>query len=471
MRYRVVIGAEAHVQLNTNSKLFCSCSAEFGGEPNSRCCPVCLGFPGVLPVLNRKAVEYTILTALALNCQVAEECRFARKNYFYPDLPKNYQISQYEEPIGNDGVLEMPIDGGIKPVRIRRVHLEEDTGKLIHTAQGTSLVDFNRCGVPLMEIVAEPDIESAQEARAYYAKLHSLLQYLGVSTGSMEEGSLRCEPNISVMPEGADELGTKVELKNLNSFRAVLLGLQYEAKRQIECLERGERIVQETRRWDEGKGVTASMRTKEWAHDYRYFPEPDLVPVRIEREWLDAIKAKLPELPEARRQRFVAEYGLPEYNATLLIDSKPLADFFEECVAMFPDPKTVSNRLIDTSNLVQEGLSGRGQDWMSVQFVHLLKLQAEGTVNALTAKKVLEEMVNTGEGASDIIHRDGLTQVSAEGALQAVIDQVLQDNPEVVQRVKAGKTQAKAFLVGQVMKATNGRANPKIVNELLDKAL
>lgn len=470
MRYSAVVGAEAHVQLNTSSKLFCSCSAEFGGEPNSRCCPVCLGFPGVLPVLNRKAVELTMLTALALHCHISEQCRFARKNYFYPDLPKNYQISQYEEPIGSEGFLDLETNGEAKRIRVRRVHLEEDTGKSIHTPQGTSLVDFNRCGVPLMEIVAEPDIASPQEARAYYAQLHSLLLYLGVTTGSMEEGVLRCEPNVSVMAEGAQELGTKVELKNLNSFRAVLLGLEYEVNRQIECLKKGEGIVQETRRWDEQEGVTVSMRSKEWAHDYRYFPEPDLLPMRLDRAWIEEIERRLPEMPEARRRRFMAEYDLPEYDARLLTESQRLAGLFERCVARFGEPKMVSNWLMGSSQSINATLPEKDEWWASCA-VELLDLQKKGAISATMAKKISEEMFATGKRPSAIVQEDGLTQVSEQETLEEVIGQVLRDNTEVVRRILGGKPQAKAFLVGQVMKATNGRANPGLVVDLLEKAL
>ena len=473
MGYRSVIGAEAHVQLNTNSKLFCSCSAEFGGEPNSRCCPVCLGFPGALPVMNRKAVEFTILTALALKCQVAERCRFARKNYFYPDLPKNYQISQYEEPIGSNGYLDVEVDGKTKRVRIRRVHLEEDTGKSIHTAQGTSLVDFNRCGLPLMEVVAEPDIETPQQARAYYTGLHALLLYLGVTTGSMEEGGLRCEPNVSVAPEGAKELGTKVELKNLNSFRSVMLGMEYEIDRQIEQLKAGKRIVQETRRWDEVKGITTSMRSKEWAHDYRYFPEPDLVPVHIDQPWLDSIRGQLPELPAERKQRFMVEYAIPEYNAALLVSSRALSDFFEECVSLFPEAKTISNWLMgDVSRLLNERRLDITQSPVSPSdLAEFLRLQKEGVVSGPAAKRVLEEMFNTGRSPSAVVEEDGLGQVSAEEGLLDVISQVLKENPDAVERFLAGKAQAKTFLVGQIMKATKGRANPKVLHDLLEKAL
>ncbi len=474
----VVIGLEVHAQLLTRSKMFCGCPTAFGARPNSQTCPVCQGMPGVLPVVNRRAIEFGIKTALAFDCRVNPACRFARKHYYYPDMPKNFQISQYEEPLAENGSLEIEIDGTSRPIGIQRLHLEEDVGKLLHegtleTAQA-SLVDYNRSGVPLMETVSRPDLRSPEEAAAYLRAFRAVLVYLGVCDGNMEEGSLRCDANVSLRPRGATELGTKVEIKNMNSFRNVKLALEFEVKRQTQALAADERIVQETRLWDADKGYTRAMRSKEYAHDYRYFPEPDLVPLEIERAWVDAIRAALPELPRQRRQRFVSQYGLPPYDAGVLTQSRALAEYYETAVREFPQPKIVSNWIM--SELLREL---PGDDERAIQrapvppanLAGLLALIADGTISGKIAKDVFQKMVGSGEDARTIVAREGLTQVADEGALAAVIDQVLAQNPKAVADYKGGKTAAAKALVGQVMKATGGRANPAIVNRLLEEKL
>jgi len=476
--YDVVIGLEVHAQLLTRSKMFCGCPTAFGAAPNSQTCPVCQGMPGVLPVVNRRAIEFGIKTALAFNCRINPACRFARKHYYYPDMPKNFQISQYEEPLAEDGALEIDVDGASRTIGIQRLHLEEDVGKLLHegtleTAQA-SLVDYNRSGVPLMETVSRPDLRSPEEAAAYLRAFRAVLVYLGVCDGNMEEGSLRCDANVSLRPRGATELGTKVEIKNMNSFRNVKLALEFEVKRQTQALEAGERIVQETRLWDADKGYTRAMRSKEYAHDYRYFPEPDLVPLEIERAWVDAIRAALPELPRQRRQRFVSQYGLPPYDAGLLTQSRALAEYYEAAVREFPQPKIVSNWIM--SELLRElpGDDERAIERAPVppaNLAGLLALIADGTISGKIAKDVFQKMVGSGEDARTIVAREGLTQVADEGALAAVIDQVLAQNPKAVEDYKGGKTAAKGALVGQVMKATRGKANPAIVNRLLEEKL
>lgn len=473
MEYQATIGIEVHAQLLTESKMFCDCPNAFGGEPNTRCCPICLGFPGVLPVANRRAIEFTVMTALALHCAIAREARFARKNYLYPDLPKGYQISQYETPISAEGYLDVEVDGRSKRIGITRVHLEEDTGKLFHTAAGTSLVDFNRCGVPLMEIVSKPDMNSTAEARAYLTALRAILQYLGVSSGNMEEGAMRCECNVSVAPVGAKEYGVKVELKNLNSFRSVVQSLEYEIDRQVRALQTGQAIVQETRRWDEGKLITVPMRSKESAHDYRYFPDPDLVPFVFEPAFVAEVRGRLPELPAARRQRFVEQYRLPAYDAGVLTESKALADFYEECARLYPDPKTVSNWVMgDLTGLLNErGLSVEQSRVRPSGLAQLLDLLNAGTISGKIAKAVLPLMLETGKTPSEIVEEQGLTRISDEGELAHAVERVLGDNPDVVAKVKAGQTKAITYLVGQVMKATRGRADPKRVNEMLRRAL
>jgi aspartyl-tRNA(Asn)/glutamyl-tRNA(Gln) amidotransferase subunit B len=472
--YEVVIGLEVHTELLTNSKMFCGCANQPGAPPNTHVCPVCLGLPGALPVINQRAVELTAMTGLALNCSISEFTRFDRKNYFYPDLMKGYQISQYEHPIARNGWLEIEHNGQRRRIGIRRVHLEEDTAKLTHrvdpvTGRPYSLVDVNRAGVPLIEIVSEPDIHSAEEARLYLMELRTILQYLGVSTGNMEEGAFRCDANVSVRPVGAHELGTKVEVKNMNSFRAVFRALEYEAERQLAAVARGEPIIQETRGWDETRGVTVSQRTKEYAHDYRYFPEPDLPPLSLPPSWTAAIRARLPELPAARRQRFAEQYGLSAYDVELLTASRAVGDYFEEVVRHFNRPKMVANwmtgelfRLLNAENLdiSQARITPAG-------LAELLALIEQGTISARAAKDVFERMFRTGEPAARVVEDMGLTQISDAAALERLVDEAIAANPKSVADYRAGKTQALGFLVGQVMKASRGKANPGLVNALL----
>ena len=476
MEYEAVIGMEVHVQLLTKSKMFCRCSADYAGAPpNTLVCPVCLGMPGTLPVINRKAVEYTIMTALALNCEIAEFAKFDRKNYFYPDLVKGYQISQYDLPLSRNGWLEIEIDGKRKRIRIRRVHLEEDTAKLIHVhrdGQSYSLIDFNRSGVPLMEIVSEPDIRSPEEARQYLIKLRTILRYLGVSTADMEKGAMRCEANVSLRPVGSKEYGTRVEVKNLNSFRSVKLALEYEIERQKRLLEAGGKVEQETMGWDESRGVTVLQRSKEYAHDYRYFPEPDLPPLVIEREWVEEIRARLPELPDAKRDRFVAQYGLSRYDAGVLVADRAVADYFEACVragAGRAEPKAIANWI--TGELFRL-MKAQGVEIEEVRItpdrlVALIGMVEDGTITASTAKKVLAEVFETGRAPEEIVRERGLAQISDVEALSRVVDEVIAANPKAVADYLAGKKPVLRFLVGQVMKATRGKANPKLANELL----
>jgi aspartyl-tRNA(Asn)/glutamyl-tRNA(Gln) amidotransferase subunit B len=471
--YETIIGLEVHVELKTKSKIFCPSSTEFGGDPNTHVCPVCLGLPGVLPVLNKKVLEYAIRAALALNCEIAEYSKFDRKNYYYPDLPKNYQISQYDLPLARNGYLNIEVNGQTKRIGITRIHMEEDAGKLIH--QGTiatspySLVDYNRTGVPLIEIVSEPDMRSPEEARAYLEKLKTIIQYTGVSDCKMEEGSLRCDANVSVRPKGSREFGTKTEIKNMNSFKALQRALAYEVERQIAVLEEGGRIIQETRTWDESKGVTLPMRSKEEAHDYRYFPEPDLVPLIIDRRWVEEIRATLPELPDERRNRYIKRYDLPAYDATVLTATKEIADYFEECVALYPNAKAVSNWMMgDLSRLLNAHNMDITQCKVSPrQLTDMLKLMDRGTISGKIAKTVFEEMFATGKDPEQIVQEKGLVQITDEGTIAAVVDEVLASNAKVVEDYLKGKDRAFGFLVGQVMKATRGKANPELVNRLL----
>jgi aspartyl-tRNA(Asn)/glutamyl-tRNA(Gln) amidotransferase subunit B len=479
MKYDVVIGLEVHAQLTTRTKMFCGCPTSFGAAPNTQTCPVCQGMPGTLPVINRRAVEYGTRTALALNCRINDGCRFARKHYYYPDIPKNFQISQYEEPLAEDGSLEVDLAGGeTRRIGIQRLHLEEDVGKLVHegtleTAQA-SLVDYNRAGVPLMETVSRPEIRSPEEAAAYLRAFRAVLVYLGVNDGNMEEGSLRCDANISLKLAGARELGTKVEIKNLNSFRNVQRALEFEVKRQAEALDRGERIVQETRLWDADGGYTRSMRSKEFAHDYRYFPEPDLVPLKLERAQVEEIRAALPELPRARRQRFVTELGLPPYDAGVLTQSRALAEYYESAVRAFPQPKLVSNWVM--SELLRE-LPADDERAIAqapitpARLAGLLRLIEDGTISGKIAKTVFEKMRASGEEASAIVRREGLTQVADAGALEAMVDAAIAGNPRAVEDFRKGKTAAAKALVGQVMKASGGKANPGMVSKLVEEKL
>jgi len=465
-----VIGMEVHAELLTHSKMFCGCETAFGAPANSQCCPVCLGLPGSLPVPNRAAIEHVLRTALALNCTINVRSIFHRKNYFYPDLPKAYQISQYDIPIGSDGHLDISVDGEVRRIRIRRVHLEEDTGKLLHVERDTSFVDYNRSGVPLMEVVTEPDLHAADEAREYLQELRRVLIYIGASDGKMEQGSLRCEPNISVRYLGDEELGTKVELKNLNSFRTVQLGVDYEIGRHSQALREGGELVQETRRWDEQAEATASMRTKEFAHDYRYFPEPDLMPLRFDAAWIERVRATLPALPAERRRRYTERYGLNDYVAGVLTDDRAVAEYFDAAVAAYAgEPLQVANWMqSDFLRLVNAGPTPI--DAVKVTPAHLaelLKLRDGGAITGKIAKSVFETMFATGKSPAAIVNEQGLTQIGSADDLGPVVDQVIADNPRVWEDVQAGEEGKLNFLVGQVMRATRGRANPGLVQELL----
>ncbi len=490
MNFETIIGLEVHAQLLTKSKMFCRCSADYASTPpNTHVCPICLGMPGVLPTINQQAIRYTIMTALALNCTISDYTKFDRKNYPYPDLMKGYQISQYDAPFGYGGWLIVEVNGKKNKLGITRVHLEEDVAKLIHRTspegESYSLVDVNRAGVPLMEIVGEPDLHSPEEARQYLIKLRSILQYLGVSTCNMEEGSFRCDANISLRPENSSEFTAKVEVKNMNSFKAVYQALDYEAKRQRKAAEEGKRLVQETRGWVEEKGETVSQRSKEYAHDYRYFPEPDLPPIIPGREWVEEIRSQLPELPEVRRNRFIDKYNLPLYDANLLTSSKEMADYEEEFVAVATGapanlPKVESakigsnwllgeaSRIMNTENIdinkFRERVSPK-------QLTGLILATHDAVINTATAKSVLGEMFRTGKDATDIIQQRGLSQISDTEAIEEEVLAVIKQNAQAVADYKAGKTQSLTFLIGQVMRNTKGRANPKLVNELLKKKL
>ncbi|HEY2993805.1 MAG TPA: Asp-tRNA(Asn)/Glu-tRNA(Gln) amidotransferase subunit GatB [Methylomirabilota bacterium] len=474
--YETVIGLEVHAQLATRSKMFCGCPTTFGAPPNSETCPICLGMPGVLPVINRKAVEYAVRTALAFGLRVNAACRFARKHYYYPDMPKNFQISQYEEPLAEDGALEVDGPDGPRRIGIQRLHLEEDVGKLVHEGDfataAASLVDYNRSGMPLMETVSRPDLRSPEEAAAYLRAFRAVLVALGVCDGNMEEGSLRCDANVSLRPRGATELGVKVEIKNLNSFRNVQRALEFEVKRQAAALDKGERIVQETRLFDADRGATRSMRSKEYAHDYRYFPEPDLVPLKLDATWIDSIRAALPELPRAVKQRFVRDYGLPEYDAAL-ITSAGLAQYYSDAVAAHHNPKVISNWIM--TDLLRE-IDDRGEATVitKVPAEHLAELVTfidNGQISGRMAKDVFAEMVETGSTCEAIVRRKGLVQVSDAGALEVLVDQAIAGNAKAVADFKAGKTAAAKALVGQVMKASGGKANPGMVDRLVQEKL
>ena len=467
-----MIGLEVHAQLQTKTKLFCRCGTDFGLPPNTQTCPVCLGLPGSLPVINRLAVEMAIRTGLALNCSIRNDNVFARKNYFYPDLPKGYQISQYEAPICENGWVGLPPNGSTKRVRIRRAHLEEDAGKNLHEGGGSdSQVDLNRAGTPLLEIVTEPDMHSPNEVDAYLRGLRDVLMYLSVCDGNMEQGSLRCEPNISLRPEGHTTLGTKVELKNINSFRFVQDALHYEIARQTQVLEEGGTVHQETRLWDADRGQTAVMRSKEEAHDYRYFPDPDLVPMQLAGEWIEELKGTVPELPHARHQRFITEYQLPEYDAGVLTSSRALAEYFETCVRLFPHPKTVSNWVMGEllRELNDSETSAEDSPVSPERLVNLLQLVEKGTISLKVAREIFPELYASPKEAEQLIQEKGLTQISDESSLVAMIQEVLMKNPTQVAQYRGGKETVLGFFVGQVMKASGGKANPSKVNELLKK--
>lgn len=469
MEFEPVIGLEIHVQMDTKTKMFCSCPVEFGAEPNSNVCPVCLGLPGSLPVINRRAVEFAIRAGLALNCQINTKSIFARKNYFYPDLPKGYQISQYEEPIAVNGWLEV----GGKRIRIRRLHIEEDAGKNIHEGSKT-LVDLNRAGTPLMEIVTEPDIDSPQLAREFLEKLRNIMRYTGVSRADMEKGQLRCDINLSIRPKGSKEFGTRVEIKNVNSFRFVQKAIEAEMERQIKLVLSGQKVVQETRTFDPSTGLTHPMRSKEEAEDYRYFPDPDLLPLVVPVEWIEEIKRTMPELPEERFQRFVKDYSLDEYSARVLTDNKELGDFFEDALKHYnKEPKLVANWLLNDllGNLSEVGKDIEDSPVSPKGLAELVRLIKEGVLSSKLAKEVLKEMVATGKDPNEVVEEKGLKQVSDEGQIRAFIEEVLKENPKEVERYRSGEEKVFGFLVGQVMKKAKGKANPQVVNKLLREML
>ncbi|MGO4548610.1 Asp-tRNA(Asn)/Glu-tRNA(Gln) amidotransferase subunit GatB [Paenibacillus sp. 2TAB23] len=473
-KYETVVGLEVHVELHTNSKIFCGCSTAFGAPPNTHTCPVCLGHPGVLPVLNRQAVEYAMKAAMALNCQIADISKFDRKNYFYPDSPKAYQISQFDQPIGEHGWIDIEVNGETKRIGITRLHLEEDAGKLTHVDGGyASLVDFNRVGTPLIEIVSEPDIRTPEEAKAYLEKIKAIMQYCDVSDVKMEEGSLRCDANISLRPYGQKEFGTRAELKNMNSFRGVQRGLEYEQLRQAEILDGGGEVIQETRRFDDALGKSFSMRGKEEAHDYRYFPDPDLVQLHISEEWKQSVRATIPELPDGRKARYTTEYSLPSYDAEVITSSKKLADFFEESLSYTKDAKAVSNWIMGD---LLGYLNANGQEISDVKITgqglgEMIGLLEKGTINGKIAKTVFKAMLESGKLPQQIVEEQGLVQISDEGAVLVIVDQIIEANPQSVEDYRAGKDKAIGFLVGQIMKASKGKANPALANKLLIERL
>ncbi len=474
MEYEPVIGLEIHAQLLTDAKIFCGCSTKFGAAPNTHTCPVCLGMPGVLPVLNRKVVAFMIRMALATHCRINPECTFARKNYFYPDLPKGYQISQYAQPPAEHGWIEVEIDGGKKRIGITRIHMEEDAGKLIHDEhKPLSFVDLNRTGVPLIEIVSEPDIRSAEEAAAYLRRLHEILVYLEICDGNMEEGSFRCDANVSLRPKGSEAFGTRTELKNMNSFRNVQRALEYEIKRQQYVLEGGGQVVQETRLWDDTAGATHSMRGKEEAHDYRYFSDPDLVPVVIDETWIADIQKGLPELPLEKRERFVRDYRIPSYDAAVLTTSRALADYYEEVVRLSNEPKPASNWVMGDvlRFLNEEKRDIRDCPIRPESLAEMIRLIQDGTISGKMAKEVSEAMYRTGRSPREIIAEKGLVQITDEDALRKTIAEIIGGNPAQVEQYRSGREKVFGFFVGQVMKATQGKANPRLINDLLKKML
>lgn len=478
MKYEAVIGLEVHTELQTKTKIFCSCRTSFGADPNTNVCPVCLGLPGVLPVLNKKVLEYAVRAGLALNCEISRFSKFDRKNYYYPDLPKNFQTSQFDLPICEHGYLDVEVEGEKRRIRITRAHMEEDAGKLVHhgtsiTYSDYSLVDYNRTGTPLLEIVSEPDMRSAKEAVAYMEKMRAILQYVGISDCRMEEGSLRCDANVSVRPVGQKELGTKTEIKNINSFKGVERAIEYEAMRQAELLEDGGKVVQETRTWDEKEGVTKSMRTKEEANDYRYFPEPDLVPFTVSDEYIENIRKSLPELPDARKERYMKEFGLSSEDAVFMTNDKATADYFEAAVDAGADPKACVNWLMGefASQLSTDGIEIAKAPVSAENLAALLKLISKGTISGKIAKKVFATMWKEGGNPEEIVKAQGLVQISDTAELSKLVDEVVGKNPKAVEDFKAGKKKAVGALVGQIMKATKGKANPRVINELLNKKL
>ncbi|MBI9074723.1 MAG: Asp-tRNA(Asn)/Glu-tRNA(Gln) amidotransferase subunit GatB [Desulfatibacillum sp.] len=474
MEFEAVIGLEVHAQLKTQSKIFCGCSTAFGALPNHHTCPICLGMPGVLPVLNKKVVDYAMRMALATNCSISAYSRFARKNYFYPDLPKGYQISQYELPIAEHGHLMVDTDQGRKRIGITRIHMEEDAGKLTHdTHRPVSRVDLNRTGTPLIEIVSEPDMRTPYEASAYLKQLHAILRYLDICDGNMEEGSFRCDANVSVRPRGQEELGTRAEVKNMNSFRNVERAIAYEIDRQSSLVEEGGKVIQETRLWDVDKNRTFSMRGKEEAHDYRYFPDPDLVPIVIDEAWIEQVRALLPELPEARKNRFLEQYELSPDDAAFLTGSKEMADYYEDCVRIFPDPKQVCNWVAGSlaAFLNAKSIPVTESPITATRLAGLLKLIQDGTISGKIAKTVFEFMETDGRDPGAIVKEKGLVQVSDTGEIDGIVQEILDACPEEVEAYRGGKKKLMGFFVGQIMKKTKGKANPQTVNQLLKEKL
>jgi aspartyl-tRNA(Asn)/glutamyl-tRNA(Gln) amidotransferase subunit B len=474
MKYETVIGLEVHVELSTATKVFCGCANEFGGEPNTHCCPVCTGMPGVLPVLNKKAVEYCVKAGLALNCEISEFSKMDRKGYYYPDLPKAYQISQFDLPLCKAGRVDFVAGGKKCSVRLTRIHLEEDAGKLIHEGFGTgTAVDYNRCGVPLIEIVTEPDLRSAEEARVFLDTLKSAMQYIDVSDCKMQEGSLRCDVNVSVRPEGQAEYGVRTEMKNINSFSAAVRAIEYESKRQVRMIEDGEEIEQQTLRWDDGRGLSYPMRSKEEAHDYRYFPDPDLVPVVLSKEQIEGWKKELPELPDEKKKRFAERLGLPEYDAGVLTASRHIALFFEDCVSLYNEPKKISNWIMgDVLRLLKDtGTEPEAMALTPEQLVSCIRLVDTGVVNNTTGKAVFEEVYRTGKEPGKIVEEKGLKQVSDDGAIREAIKSILEANAKDAEDYRNGNEKVLMFFVGQVMKQMKGKANPKVVNEILREEL
>jgi aspartyl-tRNA(Asn)/glutamyl-tRNA(Gln) amidotransferase subunit B len=477
MKYETIIGLEVHSELKTATKIFCGCSTKFGSEQNTNVCPVCLGLPGVLPVINKKVVEFAVRAGLALNCEILPFSKFDRKNYYYPDLPKNFQTSQYDLPIAVNGHLDIEVDGQTRRIGITRIHMEEDAGKLVHAGtivnSDYTFVDYNRTGVPLIEIVSEPDIRTPEEAKAYLEKLKSILEYLDVSDCKMEEGSLRCDANISLRPQGAEKFGTKTEMKNLNSFRAVQKALEYEVDRQSDVLDDGGKIIQETRSWDDAKGITVSLRNKEQADDYRYFPEPDLVPIVVDPAWVENIRTNLPELPDARHDRLVKDYDLSSYDAGMITSSRAMADYFDQTVKTGVDAKAVANWLMGdlTKHLNTNGLEIKACPVSPEKLAGLLKLLDKGTISGKIAKTVFEEMWKTGDAPEKIVKEKGLVQITDTKEIEGIVDSVIAANPKPVEDYKAGNAKSIGFLVGQIMKQSKGKANPAMVNDLLKAKL
>ena len=468
--YEVIIGLEVHAELSTNTKIYCNCTTEFGADPNTHCCPICTGMPGVLPVLNEKVVEYAVKMGLATNCEISRFSKQDRKNYFYPDLPKAFQTSQYDLPLCEHGHVDIKVDGEKKSIGITRIHIEEDAGKLIHDAYtGDTLVDMNRCAVPLIEIVSEPDIRSAKEAVEYMQTLKSILEYLEICDCKMQEGSLRCDVNLSVRKKGETKFGTRTETKNLNSFKAIQNSIEYETKRQIEVLEEGGEIYQETRRFDDAKGVGYAMRTKEDAHDYRYFPEPDLAPIVLSEEYIENIKNTLPEMPHVKKERYIKEFGIPEYDADIITSSKEVAMYFEKVVELSNNAKLASNWIMGdfTSKLNEAEITISNSKIKPEDLAELIKLIDNNTISSKIAKTVFEEMFETGKEPNAIVKEKGLVQITDENALREIVTKVVENNPKSVEDYRAGKDKAIGFLVGQIMKETKGKANPGIINKML----